>query len=85
MATVFDWLAASLFVATAAMYFVRLRHERPPLAPYAVIFLACFAGNWLGDVAHPAVAVGILIAGAFLLLHIASLPYPEEGEDGARR
>jgi hypothetical protein len=67
------------------MYVLRLRHERPPLAPFLVIFLACAAGVWLGAEGHPAIGVGILIAGAFLLLHIASLPYPEEGEDGRRR
>lgn len=84
MSTVFDWLAASLFLATTAMYLVRLRHERPSAAPYVLIVLSCIVGRWLGDTSAAAVGIGLLIAGAFLLLHLASLPYPEDGEDRAR-
>lgn len=83
MGNIFDILSLSLFVATIAMYVVRFRHEDPPFAPYILIALACAAGNWLGEDGSAALAVGLLIAGAFLLLHIASLPYPEEGEDRA--
>jgi hypothetical protein len=84
VASIFDILSVTLFVAAAGMFFIRFRHEDPPLMPYVLISLACAAGNWLGEEGHAAVAVGILIAGAFLLLHIASLPYPEEGEDAGR-
>lgn len=81
MATIFDLLAVALFVATAAMFFVRFRHEDPPLAPYILIALTCAAGNWLGEVGAGAMAVGLLVAAAFLLLHLASLPYQDESED----
>lgn len=77
METMYDLLAVALFMATAGMFFLRFRHEDPPLAPYVLISLASAVGNWLGNAGHPAFAIGLLIAGAFLLLHIASLPYPE--------
>ncbi|MGE0408226.1 MAG: XrtV sorting system accessory protein [Amphiplicatus sp.] len=83
MASFFDWLGASLLVAAAAMYLLRLRHERPALAPYLLVALASLVGRLLGE-GHPPVAIGLLIAGAFLLLHIASLPYPDEGEDAGQ-
>ncbi|MEQ1929090.1 MAG: XrtV sorting system accessory protein [Parvularculaceae bacterium] len=78
METMFDLLAVALFMATAGMFFLRFRHEDPPLGPYVLISLSSAVGNWLGNAGHAAFAVGLLIAGAFLLLHIASLPYPEE-------
>lgn len=84
MESMFDLLSVALFIATAGMFFLRFRHEDPPLGPYVLISLACAAGNWLGNDGHAAIAVGILIAGAFLLLHLASLPYPEEGEKPGR-
>lgn len=80
MDSMFDLLSVALFMATAGMFFLRFRHEDPPLGPYVLIALACAVGNWLGNDGQPAIAVGVLIAGAFLLLHLASLPYPEEGE-----
>jgi hypothetical protein len=83
--TIFDWFAGSLFVATAAMYLVRLRHERPAIAPYVLIGLACIVGRWLGEEGGYAIAISLLVAGSFLLLHLASLPYPEEGEERGRR
>lgn len=79
METMYDLLAVALFMATAGMFFLRFRHEDPPLAPYVLISLASAAGNWLGNSGHAAFAIGVLIAGAFLLLHLASLPYPESG------
>ncbi|HRX40181.1 MAG: hypothetical protein R3C54_05240 [Parvularculaceae bacterium] len=85
MESMFDLLAAALFTATVGMFFLRLRHEDPPLSPYILILLASVASNWLGEHHWPAFAIGMLIAGAFLLLHIASLPYPEESDDAARR
>lgn len=85
MLTIFDWFAGALFVATGAMYLVRRRHERPVVAPYVLIGLASIVGRWLGEEGAYAIAVGLLVAGSFLLLHLASLPYPEESEDrGAR-
>lgn len=83
METMFDLLAVALFMATAGMFFLRFRHEDPPLGPYVLISLACAVGNWLGNAGHAGAAVAMLIAGAFLLLHLASLPYPDERrEDG---
>jgi hypothetical protein len=78
METMYDLLAVALFMATAGMFFLRFRHEDPPLGPYVLISLSCAVGNWLGNAGYAAFAIGLLIAGAFLLLHIASLPYPEE-------
>lgn len=85
MDTMFDLLAVALFIACAGMFFLRFRHEDPPLTPYVLISLACAIGNWLGNEGHAAFAVGIMIAGAFLLLHLASLPYPEERGGAAGR
>lgn len=78
--SLFDFLAVSLFIATAGMFFLRFRHEDPPLAPYLVISLSCAFGNWVGEEISPALGIALLIAGAFLLMHLASLPYPEEGD-----
>lgn len=85
MVSIFDILSISLFVATVAMFLVRFRHEDPPFTPYILIALACASGNWVGEEGSPALAVGLLIAGAFLLLHLASLPYPEESGDSTSR
>lgn len=80
MESMFDLLSVALFIAAAGMFFLRFRHEDTPLAPYILISLACAAGNWLGNQGSAAPAVALLIAGAFLLLHLASLPYTEERE-----
>lgn len=85
MSSMFDLMSTALFMAAAGMFFLRLRHEDPPLAPYVLIALACAAGNWLGEDGSPAAGVGLLIAGAFLLLHIASQPYPDETSGPADR
>jgi hypothetical protein len=84
METMYDLLSVALFIATAAMFFLRFRREDPPLAPYVVISLAAAAGNWLGNEGHTAFAIAILISGSFLLLHLASLPYADEGEEPMR-
>jgi hypothetical protein len=82
MTTMFDLFSMALFIATAGMFFLRLRHEDPPLAPYVAIALACAVGNWLGNEEIAALAVALLISGAFLLLHLASQPYPDEPSRG---
>ncbi|MEL6212330.1 MAG: XrtV sorting system accessory protein [Pseudomonadota bacterium] len=81
MSTVFDFLSVTLFIAAAAMFFLRFKHEDPPLTPYAVICFVCAAGNWLGNNGGGIWAVAMLMAASFLLLHLASLPYPEEELD----
>ncbi len=85
MVSMFDLLAAALFAAAAGIYVLRRRHESPILLPYLLIFLASAAGDWLGGHGAPALAVAMLIAGAFLLLHIVSLPYAEKGGEGRNR
>ncbi len=82
MNTLFDLMSVALFIATAAMFFLRFKHEDPPLTPYVLICLVCAVGNWLGNNGAGPFAVALLIAGSFLLLHVASLPYPDEGGDG---
>lgn len=80
METIFDFLSVLLFVATAGLFLLRYRHEDPPLAPYLVITLVCIVGNWLGNHGGGAPAVGLLVAAAFLTLHLASQPYREDPE-----
>ncbi|MBI1365507.1 MAG: hypothetical protein GC153_06070 [Alphaproteobacteria bacterium] len=77
----FDWLATSLFAAAAAMFMFRMRFERPAVAPYALVGFAAVIGWWAGEDGLYALGVGLIITGAFLLLHLASLPYSEESED----
>ncbi len=81
MDSVFDILATTLFIATAGLYVVRVRHEHPPLAPYLVIVLVCAAGSWLGNHGGGVAAVALLMAASFLTLHLASQPYREEPEE----
>lgn len=80
--SMFDLMAAALFAASVGMYFLRLRHETPVPTPYILILCASAAGYWLGEHGHGALAVALLISGAFLLLHIVSLPYSERGGGG---
>lgn len=80
MLSMFDLLAASLFAAAVGMYFLRARHESPTLLPFLLILWASVAGDWLAAQGLAALAVCMLIAGAFLLLHIVSQPYTERGE-----
>lgn len=83
--TMFELMAAALFAATAAMYFLRLRHESPSFLPYLLISLASAAGCWLDEQGASAAAVAMLVTGAFLLLHIVSLPYSERRRGAPRR
>lgn len=84
MGTIFDLLAVFLFLATAGLFILRACHENPPLKPYFLIIAICVVGGWLGNHGGGLAAVALLIAGSFLTLHLASLPYGEErpyGED----
>ncbi len=81
METIFDILAALLFSATAGLFFLRLRHETPPITPYALVGFVGIVGNWLGNNGGGVAAVALLIAGAFLTLHLASEPYREPREE----
>lgn len=81
METVFDLLSVVLFIVTAGLFFLRFRHEDPPLAPYLVISLVCAVGNWLGNNGGGIAAVALLIAGSFLTLHLASEPYRDRADD----
>ena len=78
METTFDFLAVSLFIATAGLFFHRLRHEDPALAPYMLVCLVCAVANWLGNHGGGAGAVGLLTAGSFFLLQLASAPYGDD-------
>ena len=80
METLYDLMAIALFVATAGMFFFRLRHESPPLAPYMLISLVCAVSNWLGNNGGGVGAVLLLIAGSFYLLHLAGEPFADESE-----
>lgn len=82
MTTLFDFISVTLFIAAAALFFLRFRHENPPLAPYALVSLVAAVGNWLGNHGGGAAAVALLIGGAFLTLHLASEPYRENREEG---
>ena len=81
--TIFDLLAVTLFIATAGLFFLRFRHENPPLGPYVLVALVCAVGNWLGNHGGGAAAVGLLIGGAFFTLHLASEPYREDSGEEA--
>ncbi len=81
MESTFDLLSVTLFVATAGLFMVRHRHENPPLAPYLVIALVCVIGAWLGNNGGGAAAIALLVAAAFLTLHLASQPYREDQEE----
>ena len=81
METIFDLLSVCLFIATAGLFFLRFRHEDPPLAPYLVVSLVAAVGNWLGNNGGGMAAIALLVAGAFLTLHLASEPYREDSSE----
>ncbi len=87
METIFDLLSVTLFIAAAALFFMRLRHEHPPIAPYILVALVAAVGKWLGNDAGGHIsglgAVAFLMAGAFLTLHLASEPYRDDREENA--
>ncbi len=78
METTFDFLAVALFIATAGLFFHRLRHEDPALAPYMLICLVCAVSNWLGNHGGGAGAIAMLVAGSFFLLQLASAPFADD-------
>lgn len=84
--TMFDILSVTLFIAAASLFFLRFRHEDPPLAPYVIVSLVAALGNWVGNNAPNAYvalsAIALIIAGAFYTLHLASEPYREGGAKG---
>lgn len=75
MTSLFDIYSVALFIAAASIFFLRFRHENPPLLPYMVISLACAVANWMGENAMAVPAMVILGAASFLLLHLTSQPY----------
>lgn len=81
METLYDFMAVTLFIATAAMFFYRFRSEDPPLAPYMLIALVCAVSNWLGNNGGGIGAVLLLIAGSFYLMHLAGEPFADDGRD----
>ena len=84
METIFDLLAALLFVSTAGLFALRFRHEDPPILPYLLIASTCAVGNWLGNAGGGPAAVGLLIAGSFLTLHLASQPFREKMDKASK-
>lgn len=81
MATMFDFMSILLFIAAAGLFIVRSRHENPPLAPYLVIALVSIIGAWLGNNGGGPAAVTLMVASAFLALHLASEPFREDPEE----
>ena len=77
----FNLFSAMLFAAAAGLFLLRIRHEKPPLAPYLILCHVSIAGAWLGNNGGGAAAVGLLIAGSFFALHLASLPYEDDAEE----
>lgn len=78
METTFDFLAVALFIATAGLFFHRLRHEDPALAPYMLVCLVCAVANWLGNHGGGVGAICLLSAGSFFLLQLAGSPFTDE-------
>jgi hypothetical protein len=81
METIYDFTAVTLFIATASIFFYRFRNENPPLAPYMLISVVCAVSNWLGNHGGGVGAILLLVAGSFYLLHLAGMPYVEDGEN----
>ena len=83
METIFDILSVTLFIAAASLFFMRFRHEDPPLWPYLLVALVAAVGNWLGNNGGGLAAIAFLMAGAFFTVHLASEPYREEPDESA--
>ncbi|NOX95585.1 MAG: hypothetical protein GXP04_10980 [Alphaproteobacteria bacterium] len=81
MESIFDLLAVFLFLATVGLFIMRARHESPPIIPYLLVVAVSVVGGWLGNHGGGIAAVALLIAGSFLTLHLASLPFGEEPEE----
>ena len=77
----FNLFPVMLFAAGAGLFLLRIRHEKPPLAPYLVLCHVSIVGAWLGNNGGGAAAVALLIAGSFFALHLASLPYEDDAEE----
>ncbi|WDI32960.1 hypothetical protein PUV54_07085 [Hyphococcus flavus] len=84
MESIYDLLSLALFIAAAGLFMLRFRHEDPPLAPYLVIALVSVVGNWLGNNGGGVAAVALMMAAAFLTLHLASQPYHDDPEESSR-
>lgn len=84
MASMFDLLSLALFVGAAGVILIRVRRERTQLGPFAVVVVVAAVGNRLGEAGGGPAAACLLLGGAFLLLHLASVPYPEDGERAGR-
>lgn len=82
METIFDILSVTLFIAAAGLFFMRFRHENPPLWPYVLVSLIAATGNWLGNHGGGLAAVALLMGGAFFTLHLASEPYRDQADRG---
>lgn len=80
MSSIFDIGAVALFIGAVGLFFYRLKFEDPRLAPYVVIIATCALGNWAGDSGAALPGIALLAAAAFLLMHVASEPFPQEEE-----
>ncbi len=80
MDSMFDFMSLLLFIATAGLFLVRVRHEDPPLAPYLLIAAVSVVGNVLGNNGGGAAAAMLMMASAFFVLHLASEPFREGRE-----
>lgn len=81
METMFDFMSVLLFLAAGGLFLTRSRHENPPPAPYLVIALVSIVGNWLGNHGGGPAAATLMVASAFLALHLASEPFREDPEE----
>lgn len=77
----FNLFSVLLFAAAAGLFLLRIRHERPPLAPYLVLCHVSIVGAWLGNNGGGWAAVALLISGSFLALHLAGMPYNDDPEE----
>ncbi len=80
----FNLFSVLLFMAAAGLFLLRMRHEKPSLAPYLILCHVSIVGAWLGNNGGGPAAVGLLIAGSFLALHLASQPYEDDAEETRR-